>query len=194
LLNYDLILASASPRRAEILKQIGVNFRVAPAEIDETPFSGESAVDYVQRMALEKVQKVIDTASHSGPVLGADTAVVLGSKIFGKPKHANDGMTMLSALSGNTHQVLTSVALGDGRECKLLLSSTEVRFRAISSQECHAYWQTGEPEDKAGAYAIQGYGAVFVESIKGSYSGVVGLPIAETEKLLRQFDIPIWKL
>jgi len=194
LLNYDLILASSSPRRAEILSQLGVNFKVLPAEIDETPFANESAVDYVQRMALEKAMKVIDTASDNCPVLGADTSVVLGSKIFGKPKNFNDALTMLDALSGNTHQVLSSVVLGNKEECKQLLSSTEVRFRTISPQECHTYWQTGEPKDKAGSYAIQGYGAIFVESIRGSYSGVVGLPIAETEQLLRQFNVPIWQL
>ena len=193
MLNYDLILASSSPRRAEILRQIGVNFKIVPAEIDETPFSDENAVDYVQRMAVEKVQKVIDTISNDGPVLGADTVVVLGSKIFGKPKSFDDALTMLNALSGSTHQVLTSVAMGENTEFKQLLSFTEVRFRTISTHECHTYWQTGEPRGKAGAYAIQGYGAVFVESIKGSYSGVVGLPIAETEQLLRQFNVPIWQ-
>jgi len=193
MLNYDLILASASPRRAEILSQIGVNFLVASASIDETPCPQEPAADYVQRMALEKVQKVLDTGTYSGPVLGADTAVVLGCKIFGKPKHADDALAMLSALSGNSHQVLTSVAVGDSKKCSVLTSSTEVRFRTISAQECQTYWETGEPEDKAGAYAIQGYAAVFVESIKGSYSGVVGLPIAETAQLLRQFNIPIWQ-
>jgi len=193
LLNYDLTLASASPRRAEILAQIGVNFRASPAEIDETPKSNESAVDYVQRMALEKVNRVLKTESYSKPVLGSDTTVVFDSIILGKPQDADDATRMLSMLSGSTHQVLTAVVVSDGTECQSLLSKTEVRFRTISIKECQTYWQTGEPQDKAGAYAIQGYGAVFVESIRGSYSGVVGLPIAETTQLLQQFNIPIWQ-
>ena len=193
MLNYDLTLASASPRRAEILTQIGVNFRASPAEIDETPKSNESAVDYVQRMALEKVNRVLKTESYSKPVLGSDTTVVFDSIILGKPQDADDATRMLSMLSGSTHQVLTAVVVSDGTECQSLLSKTEVRFRTISIKECQTYWQTGEPQDKAGAYAIQGYGAVFVESIRGSYSGVVGLPIAETTQLLQQFNIPIWQ-
>lgn len=193
MLNYDLTLASASPRRAEILTQIGVNFRASPAEIDETPQANESAVDYVQRMALEKVNRVLKTESYSKPVLGSDTTVVFDSIILGKPQDADDATRMLSMLSGSTHQVLTAVVVSDGTECQSLLSKTEVRFRTISIKECQTYWQTGEPQDKAGAYAIQGYGAVFVESIRGSYSGVVGLPIAETTQLLQQFNIPIWQ-
>ena len=193
MLNYDLTLASASPRRAEILAQIGVNFRASPAEIDETPKSNESAVDYVQRMALEKVNRVLKTESYSKPVLGSDTTVVFDSIILGKPQDADDATRMLSMLSGSTHQVLTAVVVSDGTECQSLLSKTEVRFRTISIKECQTYWQTGEPQDKAGAYAIQRYGAVFVESIRGSYSGVVGLPIAETTQLLQQFNIPIWQ-
>jgi len=193
LLNYDLTLASASPRRAQILAQIGVNFRTSPAEIDETPRSNESAVDYVQRMALEKVNRVLKTESYSKPVLGSDTTVVFDSIILGKPQDADDATRILSMLSGSTHQVLTAVVVSDGTECQSLLSKTEVRFRTISIKECQTYWQTGEPQDKAGAYAIQGYGAVFVESIRGSYSGVVGLPIAETTQLLQQFNIPIWQ-
>lgn len=193
MLNYDLTLASASPRRAEILAQIGVNFRASPAEIDETPKSNESAVDYVQRMALEKVNRVLKTESYSKPVLGSDTTVVFDSIILGKPQDADDATRILSMLSGSTHQVLTAVVVSDGTECQSLLSKTEVRFRTISIKECQTYWQTGEPQDKAGAYAIQGYGAVFVESIRGSYSGVVGLPIAETTQLLQQFNIPIWQ-
>jgi septum formation protein len=193
LLNYDLTLASASPRRAEILTQIGVNFRAFPAEIDETPQGKETAIDYVQRMAREKVCRVLDVDIESKVVLGSDTTVVFGSEILGKPVHADDAIRMLSMLSGNAHQVLTSVVVSDGEQCRWVLSETEVKFRTISTQECHTYWQTGEPRDKAGAYAIQGYGAVFVESIKGSYSGVVGLPIAETARLLQQFNIPIWQ-
>ena len=193
MLDYDLILASASPRRAEILTQIGVNFVVVPAAIDETRYPEESALKYVERMALEKVQAVVCKRSDSLPVLGSDTVVVLGSRIFGKPENADDARTMLSTLSDNCHQVFTSVAVGNGKKCSVLISKTEVKFRTISTRECLTYWRSGEPQDKAGAYAIQGYGSVFVESIKGSYSGVVGLPIAETAQLLRQFKIPVWQ-
>ena len=189
----DLILASASPRRSEILQQIGVDFQIVPANIDETPISQESPVDYVQRMAKEKAQHVINTiADSSTPVLGADTSVVLNSKIYGKPTNQEDGMAMLAALSGNTHQVLSAVAIGNKQHCMLRLSSTDVKFRDLDLKECLEYWNTGEPVDKAGGYAIQGLGAVFVEEISGSFSGVVGLPIEQTTRLLQAFNVPIW--
>ena len=189
----DLILASASPRRSEILKQIGVDFTVEPANIDETGLSDETATQFVTRMALEKARAVCQKRADSIPVLGADTIVTIGSKIFGKPKNIDDAWTMLSALSGNSHQVLTSVAIDNGSKYAVLVSKTMVKFRTISYPEYLTYWRTGEPLGKAGAYAIQGYGAVFVERIEGSYSGVVGLPIAETSKLLQQFKVPIWR-
>lgn len=193
MIKTELILASASPRRAEILQQIGVDFRIASSDINETPMLQESAFDYVQRMAKEKAQHVINSiADSSAVVLGADTTVVLDSKIYGKPKNQEDGLAMLMALSGNTHQVLTAVAMGNKQQCLLRLSSTDVKFRDLDSKECTAYWHTGEPNDKAGGYAIQGLGAVFVEKISGSFSGVVGLPIDQTAQLLKIFDVPIW--
>lgn len=189
----DLILASASPRRAEILQQIGVDFQIVPADIDETPMSQESPVDYVQRMAQEKTQHVINSiAGSSMIVLGADTSVVLGSKIYGKPKNQEDGMAMLAALSGKTHQVLTAIAMGNKQRCLIKLSATDVKFRELDPKESMDYWNTGEPADKAGGYAIQGLGAVFVEKISGSFSGVVGLPIEQTAQLLKTFNVPIW--
>ena len=189
----ELILASASPRRAEILQQIGVAFQIAPADIDETPMSQELPIDYVQRMAQEKAQHVIDSiAGNSSVVLGADTSVVLGCKIYGKPKNQQEAMAMLAALSGKTHQVLTAVAMGNKQRCLLKFSATDVKFRELDPIECLDYWNTGEPADKAGGYAIQGLGAVFVEKISGSFSGVVGLPIEQTAKLLRTFNVPIW--
>ena len=189
----DLILASASPRRAEILQQIGVTFQIAPADIDETPMSQELPLNYVQRMAQEKMQHVIDTfAGNSTAVLGADTSVVLGSKIYGKPKSQEEAMAMLADLSGKTHQVLTAVAMGNNQRCVLKLSATDVKFRELDPRECLDYWKTGEPLDKAGGYAIQGLGAVFVEKISGSFSGVVGLPIEQTAQLLQTFKVPIW--
>lgn len=194
MVDYDLILASASPRRTEILQQIGVRHQIKPADIDESSRAQESPVDYVQRMALEKAKHIIALSSDTIPVLGADTCVVCDGKIFGKPANKNQSLEMLTALSGRSHQVLTAVAVGNTQRCLLSMSKTEVIFRQITMQECLSYWATGEPKDKAGSYAIQGYGAVFIESIKGSYSGVVGLPIEETSALLQTFGVPIWDL
>lgn len=189
----ELILASASPRRAEILQQIGVDFQIEPADIDETPMLQESPADYVKRMAQQKAQHVIDSITGSSSVvLGADTSVVLGYKIYGKPKNQQEAMAMLAALSGKTHQVLTAVAMGNKQRCLLKFSTTDVKFRELDPKECLDYWNTGEPADKAGGYAIQGLGAVFVEKISGSFSGVVGLPIEQTAQLLRTFNVPIW--
>lgn len=189
--NYDLILASASPRRAEILRQMGVSYRKVPANIDESVWPQELAVDYVQRMAMEKAQHVISQSTKITPILGADTCVVCDSKIFGKPLDQGQAIDMLTTLSGRSHWVFTAVAVGNSESCLVSMSKTEVTFRQLSIAECLSYWETGEPCDKAGSYAIQGCGAVFVKSIKGSYSGVVGLPIEETALLLRNFGIPI---
>lgn len=194
MVDYDLILASASPRRTEILQQIGVRHQIKPADIDETPRPNESPADYVQRMALEKAKHIIALNLETVPVLGADTCVVCDDKIFGKPAHKDQALEMLAVLSGRSHLVLTAVAMGNTERCLLSMSITEVIFRKITMQERLSYWATGEPKDKAGSYAIQGYGAVFIESIKGSYSGVVGLPIEETSALLHSFGIPIWNL
>ena len=192
MVDYDLILASASPRRTEILQQIGVRHQIKPADIDETPRPNESPVDYVQRMAFEKAKHIIALNMETVPVLGADTCVVCDDKIFGKPAYKDQALEMLAVLSGRSHQVLTAVAMGNSERCLLSMSITEVIFRQITMQERQSYWATGEPKDKAGSYAIQGYGAVFIETIKGSYSGVVGLPIEETSALLHSFGVPIW--
>ncbi len=189
----DLILASASPRRAELLVQIGVRFMQLPADIDETVHSAESPDDYVSRMAVEKVQAGYGLQTGNLPVLGADTAVVCGGQIFGKPTDQDDAAYMLDQLSGATHEVLTAVAINQGDKMALRLSKTAVTFRTISASESLSYWQTGEPLGKAGGYAIQGMGAIFVTNIEGSYSGVVGLPIAQTEELLSLFNIPVWQ-
>lgn len=189
----DLILASASPRRSQLLQQLGVRFFIEPAHIDETCHVDEAAVDFVTRMALEKAYKVSHDRSAALPVLGADTIVLSDGIVFGKPENYGQAREMLRSLSNNNHQVLSSVAIVNDEKSAVLVSETKVWFRAISEAECLAYWRTGEPKDKAGAYAIQGFGAVFVERIEGSYSGVVGLPIAETSQLLRQFEIPMWQ-
>ena len=193
-LQADFVLASASPRRADLLRQIGCRFLVAPVGVDESVLPGEPAVDYVQRVALQKARAGWLASPLSGlPVLGADTAVVAGSDIYGKPADRQQALSMLRRLSGSTHRVLSAVAMVAEERQLLRCTETEVTFRALSPEECERYWQTGEPADKAGAYAIQGLGGVFVTAIKGSYSSVVGLPLAETCQLLQAFDIAWWR-
>lgn len=182
---YSLILASASPRRRELLTQIGIRHRVCPVEIDETPQPDEAPEAYVRRLAAEKSAACLALYGDELPILAADTAVVLGTNILGKPRDRADGVAMLRLLSGRTHQVYTAVSLR-GREHGQALSVTQVRFRALAEREIEAYWQSGEPLDKAGAYAIQGRAGLFVAAISGSFSGVVGLPLFETGQLLAQ--------
>ena len=182
----SLFLASASPRRARLLDQIGVHFRVRPVEVDESRLGTESARTFVDRIARMKA----DTAWHAvgdaegSTVLAADTAVVLDDDIFGKPCDRADCVAMLGRLSGRTHEVLTCVALRDARGRESATSRSSVTFRVISEPERLAYWESGEPVDKAGGYAIQGIGAVFVTHLEGSYSGVMGLPLCETAAML----------
>jgi septum formation protein len=172
--------------------QIGVPHIVASANIDETISPGETARDYVTRLAREKALAVLQR-EHALPVLAADTTVVLDGSIFGKPRDRNEALGMLGRLSGQTHEVLTAVALVDPHGVAQRLSASTVRFRTLTPDECAAYWETGEPVDKAGAYAIQGRGAVFIESLQGSYSGVMGLPLFETADLLRTAGIACWR-
>lgn len=177
-----LILASASPRRAELLRQIDVAFDTVVADIDEKALPNEAPLAYVQRMAREKALAVARTMPDR-PVLGADTSVVLGARILGKPEGRAQAIDMLMALSGQTHQVITAVALC-ADTLQQVHSLSQVRFRSISRTEAEAYWATGEPADKAGSYAVQGRAAVFIEHIEGSYSGIMGLPLFETAQLL----------
>jgi nucleoside triphosphate pyrophosphatase len=186
-----LRLASVSPRRRELLTQIGVPHIVTGAHIDESHHSGERAHDYVQRMARTKAQTVWEQ-DPSLPVLGADTTVVLDGKVFGKPADRADALHMLGLLSGRTHEVLTAVALASKEGLSMRVSVSAVRFRMLAADEIAAYWETGEPRDKAGGYAVQGLGAVFVESLTGSFSGVMGLPLFETFELLRAAGVPCW--
>ena len=185
-------LASVSPRRRELLEQIGVPHIVVGADIDETALAGEAPRDYVLRMARQKALTVRERGERL-PVLAADTTVVLDDVIYGKPRDREDGLAMLGRLSGRTHEVLTAVAVADPSGVELRLSRSTVRFRTLSSQECAAYWETGEPHDKAGGYAVQGAAAVFIESLSGSYSGVMGLPLFETAELLRAAGVPYWE-
>ena len=197
-----IYLASASPRRRELLQQIGVRFTVMNAAVDESVLNGEQPLDYVCRLAQAKAEAVLSRVEIEGqlirPVLGADTTVVLGNRVLGKPENEEDAVSMLMSLSGQTHKVMTAVALADDNsECpepKLAYSVTGVKFRTIDESEARRYWQTGEPADKAGSYGIQGLGAIFVESLSGSYSGVVGLPLYETANLLRQANVSLWRL
>ena len=186
-----ITLASVSPRRQELLNQIGVPHVVVGAHIDESVQPGESPPDYVQRMARTKALAVWQERS-SLPVLAADTTVVLDGITLGKAADREDALRMLARLSGRTHEVLTAVALATGAGVALRVSVSSVRFRTLSAAECAAYWETGEPRDKAGAYAIQGRAAVFVESLQGSYSGVMGLPLFETVELLQAANVPYW--
>jgi septum formation protein len=189
----ELYLASQSPRRRELLAQIGVAPQVLSLDIDESRHGDEPAADYVQRLAREKAeagwQRVITAGLPLWPVLGADTAVVVDGAILGKPIDADDGRAMLQRLSGRAHEVLTGVALCGPRGVQVQMSRTQVWFSALSAVAIDAYWASGEPCDKAGGYGIQGRAAVFIERIEGSYSGVVGLPLFETAELLRPYGI-----
>lgn len=180
-----LILASASPRRADLLAAAGIAFTVRAAAVDETPRPGESPGEYVVRLALEKARAV--RLEPGEVVLGADTTVVHADRILGKPATAAEARTMLAALSGRTHEVWTGVAVrADGREASAVAVS-RVRFAPLSAEEIAWYVASGEPEGKAGAYAIQGLASRFVESVEGSCSNVVGLPVHLVYALLRRF-------
>ena len=186
-----LCLASISPRRRELLAQIGVPHSVAAAHVDESLLPAEQPADYVARLARLKATTVRERGE-ALPVLAADTTVVLEGSVHGKPSDRAEALAMLTALAGRTHQVLTAVALATDRSIALRVNCSSVAFRNIERAEMEAYWETGEPRDKAGGYAIQGYGAVFVTALSGSYSGVMGLPLHETAELLRDAGIRYW--
>lgn len=200
----SIYLASRSPRRRELLKQIGIRHNILlmrevlsrPADVDETPMQGELPADYVYRVTHTKAEAGWLRLKQRGmpllPVLAADTIVVLDGRILGKPQDAGQAEAMLRALSGQEHQVYTAVGLACQGQIRLRLSTTAVRFRDISSREIGAYITSGEPHDKAGAYAIQGKAAAFVININGSYSGVVGLPLFETAQLLEETGIAVF--
>lgn len=187
-----LILASASPRRSALLDQIAVAHSIAPADVDESRHAGEAPRAYALRVATAKAEAGWHAGSGRAPVLAADTAVALGDELYAKPADREDCVRILGALSGRTHEVLTAVAVRHAGGLATALSVSEVTFRALSREECERYWDTGEPTGKAGAYAIQGLGAVFVTRLVGSYSGVMGLPVAETAALLERAGVPVW--
>ncbi|MEZ5565564.1 MAG: nucleoside triphosphate pyrophosphatase [Gammaproteobacteria bacterium] len=185
-------LASASPRRRELLNQLRVPHELLSVMVDEARHPAESAADMVCRLAAAKAQAGLTRRpGRSAPVLAADTAVAVGGELFGKPVDDTDAARMLSRLSGRTHSVWTAVAMTDGQQERVELSHSEVTFRGITADEITAYIGTGEPNDKAGAYAIQGLAAQFIADLKGSYSGVMGLPLFETARLLRFFGYPV---
>lgn len=199
-----IYLASRSPRRRELLKQIGVNFgtlllREAPprgADMAEIVLSGEAPADYTRRIAVVKAEmgraRLLERRLTELPVLAADTAVVLGERIFGKPENVAHAKEMLRTLSGQTHQVLTAVAVAAQNGIQVSMSHSIVRFRDISEHEIQCYLSVGESLDKAGGYAIQGMAAVFIAEISGSYSGVMGLPLFETAQLLQESGVEIF--
>jgi septum formation protein len=190
-----IYLASGSPRRRELLQQIGVPFEVIRVDLDETAGQEEAPLAYVSRLAAAKADAGWQHSCRTAPapVLAADTAVVLDGKILGKPKNMDDAMRMLRELSGRTHEVLTAIALRTTFASQGTVSRSSVTFRSIGSDEARRYCDTGEPLDKAGAYAIQGYAAVFIADLKGSYSGVMGLPLFETAQLLAAAGISRWQ-
>lgn len=185
----DFYLASRSPRRQELLKQLGLVFEVLPADIPEEPGPAEPPAAYAVRMAREKALAAQALASRPLPVLGADTDVVLDGRILGKPRDRAHALEMLATLAERDHEVYSAVAVVQGARVETRLSVTRVRFGSVTPAAAAAYWDSGEPADKAGAYGIQGLGAQFVREIQGSYSGVVGLPLFETVELLGSFGI-----
>lgn len=195
-------LASASPRRKDLLAQLGLRFSVFPVDIDETPEPQEAAQDYVARLAAEKASTALARLDVppgiEAYVLGSDTSVVLQDRILGKPENRDDFVAMMRALSGARHQVMSGISVihieqGKRREQQTRVVRTNVQFRALDDAEIAAYWQTNEPQDKAGGYGIQGKGALLVAGIEGSYSNVVGLPLAELAVLLRQMGLDVWQ-
>jgi len=193
----EIYLASQSPRRRELLQQVGIKFEVLSVDVDETMQDGESPAGFAERLALEKarVGRAVLAADRRLPVLGADTIVVAPGVVapgivLGKPADRRQAIEMLQLLSGSTHQVISAVAVAGDYEV-MATSVSRVTFRTLTRAECEAYWDTGEPQDKAGAYAIQGLAAIFITHLEGSYSGVMGLPLHETGNLMNEFGIQV---
>lgn len=189
---YSLFLASASPRRATLLEQLGLKFETLVCDIDETVLNGEKPMSYAKRMALWKAMSALKKVDvENCLIISADTSVVLNDRVLIKPIDFENFSETMQALSSKTHQVYTSVFITNGKQRESVVSVSDVSFRKISPDEIKAYWNSGEPLDKAGGYAIQGLGAIFVSQIAGSYSGVMGLPLFETSIMLKKFGIAI---
>ncbi len=187
-----LILASTSPRRADLLRQIGVHFVQRAVEIDESPLDGETAAEAAMRLARAKAETALQHAHGDVCVIAADTLVGLDGQILGKPRDEMDFMRTMRLLSGRQHEVCTAVALAQRHAVRAFLCISHVSFRPLTDAEMRAYWQSGEPQDKAGGYAIQGRAAAFITRIEGSYSAIMGLPLFETAELLREAGIALW--
>jgi nucleoside triphosphate pyrophosphatase len=188
-MNLSLVLASKSPRRKQLLKQLGYQFSCQNADVDESILANECAKNYVLRVAIAKAQAISELTAKNCLVLGADTCVVVDEKILAKPVDLADSQRILNLLSDRQHQVLTAVALVHNEIVTSVVVTTEVFFKVLTSAEILKYWQSGEPQDKAGSYGIQGFAGQFVTHIHGSYSAVVGLPLYETEQLLADFTL-----
>lgn len=188
----QLLLASQSPRRRDLLTQMGLRFEIVDVHVSELVCVDETPLKYVQRVAMDKAQAGWDAAAERGlPVLGADTTVVFNQQPLGKPKDREDAINTLLKLSGTEHQVATAVAVVNGEKRAHCLSVSEVVMRQISEADAVAYWNSGEPIGKAGSYGLQGLGAVFIQKVTGSPSGIVGLPLYETAALLAEFGIAV---
>ncbi len=188
-----IILASQSPRRRELLTQLNVPFDILVADIDESARPGETPNALVTRLARQKTQTVWDKSGGIKPVLGSDTIVVLNQRVLGKPKDKADFIATMLALSGNTHEVMTAIALKTPTRMLSEVVTTRVSFKPLNQEEIAWYWRTGEPQDKAGGYGIQGLGGQFVSYIEGSYSAVVGLPLYQTAQMLQQAGVDTYE-
>jgi septum formation protein len=186
--NIQLLLASQSPRRKQLLQQIGINPVCKGVDIDESIVGEELPLNYCKRLALEKAQTGWQRSNKKLPVLGSDTIVVLGEEILGKPKDTQDAFAMLMKLSKQTHQVITAVAMVNASKQKVVESISHVRFDVLPEKDVWAYIATNEPMDKAGSYGIQGYASVWIKHISGSHSGIMGLPLYETAQLIKEFN------
>lgn len=190
-----LYLASGSPRRTELLTQLGIEHRVFPVDIDESPNDEEAPLTLVRRLATQKAEAALsrlpNSARESGVILAADTLIAFDGKPLGKPKDLADSKAILSSLSGQEHEVITAICVADSCRAVTEHVVTKVQFAKLNENDIESYWASGEPQDKAGSYAIQGIGGRFVVSITGSYSSVVGLPLFETEQLLSSFGVSV---
>ena len=187
-----IILASSSPRRREFLKQLGIPFKIVVPRIEEQPEKGEEPGHFAWRLAVDKALDVASRVPGKSIVIAADTIVVLGKRILGKPKDESDARRMLKMLSGREHEVITGVCVSLGKKVRSFVTSTDVVFKKLTKQEIDFYIASGEPMDKAGAYAIQGIGSFLVREIRGSYTNVVGLPVAELMDVLeKEFKVPL---
>jgi septum formation protein len=185
--SLSLVLASGSPRRKELLAQLGYDFEIVLPDIEEAKQAHEQARDYVLRLSLEKAQAGLALAKPDSVVLGSDTVVVCDDRVLEKPKSFEDSKRMLTGLSGRRHQVMTAVSVVSSEQQHSVVVTTDVWFKPLTHEEIEQYWQSGEPCDKAGSYGIQGLGGRFVTRIEGSYHAVVGLPLFETDQLIQEF-------